>query len=342
MKASVRSISRMTGFSPATVSNALNNKRRVNPETAEKIRQAAKALGYSVESRIRSVRLVIYTSTGAVVNDSPFFSSLFSGIENECRSRDLHLSMHRLSRGDADYEAQLKELLEDPSSALLILATEMEESEAARFQQAISPVIILDNWYEDLPFHAVLIDNTDAASKAVQYLIRKGHRQIGYLHSHDRIKNFYYRRQGYLRTLEENGLEADPAFSFALTPSMEGSLADMNVILKSRPQLPTAFFADNDMIALGAMHALQQNGYRIPEDISIVGFDDLPFCAISNPPLTTIHVFNDSMGRECVRRLASMTAEADLYQTKTQITSRFIERESVLDLNQSSSERTPL
>ncbi len=333
MKASIHTISEMTGFSPATVSNALNNKRNVSRETMEKVKRTAREIGYYLDTRISQIRLVVYTINGAVVNDSPFFSSLFAGIEEECRIRDLDMAMYRLAKDAPDYEERLEELLTDSSSALLLLATEMDETEAARFQAAVSPVIMLDNWYESLPFSAVLIDNTDATSKAVLHLIEKGHRQIGYLCSNFEIKNFYYRRQGYLRTVLENGLEYNPDFTFALTPSMEGSFTDMNAILQKSPKLPTAFFADNDMIALGAMRAFQQNGYRIPEDISIVGFDDLPFCVISNPPLTTIKVYNFQMGRECVRRLIELIENEDRYQTKTQITSGFVERESVLDLN---------
>ena len=146
-------------------------------------------------------------------------------------------------------------------------------------------MVMLDNWYEDLNFNAVLIDNTDAASAAVRYLIEKGHRKIGHLKGSYGIKNFYYREEGYIRTLRENGLECDPGHTFLLTPSMEGACADMESLLQREPDLPTAFFADNDMIALGAIRALKQNGYNVPGDVSVVGFDDLPFCAISSPPL---------------------------------------------------------
>ena len=121
----------------------------------------------------------------------------------------------------------MEELVNDPSSALLILATELDSQEASRFQEALAPVVMLDNWYEDLNFNAVLIDNTDAASAAVRYLIEKGHRKIGHLKGSYGIKNFYYREEGYIRTLRENGLECDPGHTFLLTPSMEGACADM-------------------------------------------------------------------------------------------------------------------
>ena len=336
MKANIKTISELTGFSQATVSNALNNKRGVNKETAEKIFKTAREIGYLSELKVSNIKLVIYKTNGSIVNDSPFFSSLMAGVEAESRNLGFDTIFYHLSRDDPEYTARLNELLNDPSSALLILATELDEREAEKFKHALAPVVILDNWYENLDFNAVLIDNTDAACKAVNYLCRMGHKHIGYLRGNFEIKNFYYRREGYLRALKENGLDYEPDYTFFLTPSMEGACDDMAAILQREPELPTAFFADNDMIALGAMRALQQNGYRIPEDVSVVGFDDLPFCAISNPPLTTIKVYNYQMGCAAVRRLMQLADYGGDYRTKTQVTSSFVERDSVKDLRETS------
>lgn len=332
MKANIKTISEMTGFSAATVSNALNNKRGVNKDTAEKILKAAREIGYLDSPRINQVKLVTYIANGSIVNDSPFFSLLMAGVEAECRQLSVDTVSYHLEKGDPNYEAYLQELLGDPSSALLILATELDGAEAAKFQQAVAPVVILDNWYEDLPFDAVLIDNADAAYKAVSHLIEMGHTRIGHLRGKFEIKNFYYRRQGYLRAMGEHGLTVDPAYTLSLSTGMESSCADMSAILAKGPQLPTAFFADNDMIALGAMRALQQAGYRVPRDVSLVGFDDLPFCAISSPPLTTVKVHNYDMGRAAVRRLMELVTLGGEYSTKTQVTSAFVLRDSVRDL----------
>lgn len=338
MKANIKKISELTGFSPATVSNALNNKRGVNKETAEKIRQTAREIGYLAEWHVSSIKLVMYRASGAIVNDSPFFSSLVAGVEAEARNFGFDTLVCNLYQHAADYDSQVEELVNDPSSALLILATELDSQEAARFQEALAPVVMLDNWYEDLNFNAVLIDNTDAASAAVRYLIEKGHRRIGHLKGSYGIKNFYYREEGYIRTLRESGLECDPEHTFLLTPSMEGACADMEALLQREPDLPTAFFADNDMIALGAIRALKQNGYNVPGDVSVVGFDDLPFCAISSPPLTTIKVYNREMGSAAVRRLMELVKYGDSICTKVQVRSSFVERDSVRDLNGASQE----
>lgn len=337
MKANIRTISEMTGFSTATVSNALNNKRGVNRETAEKILKAAREIGYLEGPEVRRVKLVTYIENGSIVNESPFFSLLISGVESECRRLGIEVVSCHLHREDPNYDSYMGELLGDPSSALLVLATEMDEKEAAKLQAAAAPVVILDSWYEDLPFNAVLIDNADAAYKAVSHLIEMGHTRIGHLRGRFQIKNFYYRRQGYLRAMAEHGLTVDPACTLTLSTGMETSRADMAALLEKGPKMPTAFFADNDMIALGAMRALQQAGYKVPGDVSLVGFDDLPFCAISDPPLTTVKVHNYEMGIAAVRRLSELTSRGGEYSTKTQVTSTFVHRSSVLDLGKNKS-----
>ncbi|MGI6255750.1 MAG: LacI family DNA-binding transcriptional regulator [Acutalibacter sp.] len=332
MKINIKKLSELTGFSQATVSNALNNKKGVNKETAEKIRKVARETGYLSDLRISSVKLVVYRASGAIVNDSPFFSSLIGGVEAEGRRQGYDTLVCNLTRDSADYEDQLRELCSDPSSALLVLATELEPSEAKHFEEAVPPVVMLDNWYENLPLTAVLIDNIDAASRAVRYLIQKGHKKIGHLKGSYAIRNFGFREEGYLRTLMENNLEYNPDYTFCLTPSMEGAWQDMSAILQREPDLPTAFFADNDMIALGAMRALQQNGYSVPEDVSVVGFDDLPFCAISNPPLTTVKVENYRMGIAAVRCLMELVRDNMPCCVKMEVRSSFIERDSVRNL----------
>ena len=149
MKASIRQISEMTGFSPATVSNALNNKRGVNHETAAKILEAAHACGYLSEGgNIHSIRFVIYKDSGQVVSDTPFFSALIEGVEMESRVGNFETVIWNLNRSAPDYDERLKQLLTDPTSGILLLATELDEEEAAKFKSALAPVVVLDNWFD--------------------------------------------------------------------------------------------------------------------------------------------------------------------------------------------------
>ena len=334
MKISIKQLSEMSGFSPATVSNVLNGKKGVNKDTAELIMKLARESGYLSENRMTSIKLVVYKKHGWVLSDTPFFSSLTEGVNEECRASGYDTVICNLNEHSEDFESHLEQILSDPNSGILLLATEMGEEDVKVFHRAVAPLVVLDASFEQMDFDTVLINNTDSVSNAVGHLIKMGHREIGYLKSSMRIQNFRYREAGYRRAHEEAEIAVNPAFTVELTPTMEDAYKDMARFLERNPQLPTAYFADNDIIALGAMKALKEAGCRIPEDISIIGFDDLPFCEISSPPLSTIRVFKQEMGQMAVKRLLDKIKSQSKIVSKIQIGTEYIERESVKALPQ--------
>lgn len=332
MKVSVRTISEKTGFSPATVSNALNHKKGVNKETADVIFKVANELGYVNESKITRIKLVIYKRNGSIIDNSPFFTNLLEGVEMECRESGYEMMICNLDRRSDFYEQRLEELLHDKTTALIILGTEATDEDFEEFKEAKCPMVILDSWCTSMEFNGILINSEDSAKNAVEYLVRKGHREIGYLRGNFRIKAFSARANGYARALRKHGINIDEQSVVTLNTGMDGAYSDMIAYLGQRPNLPTAFFADNDMIALGAMKALQDKGYRVPEDVSIIGFDDLSSSEISTPRLTTIRVFKQEMGQMAVRRLIDVMKHGDTIKSKIQVGTEFIERDSVKDL----------
>lgn len=333
MKVSIKRISEVTGFSPATISNALNRKKGVNKETSEKIFKVAEELGYQTEKPITKIKFVTFRRNGFIIDDSPFFPAVIEGVERQAKELGYETIFSRLDYEDESFEYRLLEVLEDTGSLLILLGTEMMEEDFRLFADYRGHMILLDGWSETVLFDGVLIDNTDAACNAVEYLIRHGHRQIGYLRGDFRIKAFEYREYGYRRIMDKHHLQVKPESVVTIGTRLESAYEDMKQYLLNHTSLPTAFFADNDVIALGAVRALQERGYRIPEDISIIGFDDLTFGAISTPGLTTIHVCKQEMGEIAVRRiLDNINYRASTTKTKIQVCTEFVERESVKDL----------
>lgn len=335
MKASIRYISELTGFSPATVSNALNHKKGVNAKTAAEVFRVAKEVGYINENSISKIKLVTFKKNGSIIDDTPFFPTLISGFEQECRQCGYEMVLCNLDERDSDYEHQVKNLVQDSESASVILGTEMMGGELNPFRYARSPVVILDYWQDSMDFSGVLINNFDSAKKAVEYLIEQGHREIGYIRGAYRINGFKVKGQGYQSAMRKYKLEVKNHYIITLSTTLNGAYQDMLAYLDKEPGLPTAFFVDNDMIALGAMKALQERGYKVPDDVSIIGFDDLPFSEISYPPLTTLRVPNKEMGRLAVRRLIDMIQNpGEVVVTKTEVCTKFIERQTVKKLVQ--------
>lgn len=330
MKVNMKTISEATGVSTATVSNALNHKPGVNAKTAEKVLAAAKRLGYFTESRVSRVKFVIYKKNGVIVEDTPFFQMMTAGAEMECRNHGLEMVLCNLDRRDENFDEQLRWIQNDKSAAVILLGTEMLDEDAELIRGLTVPFVVIDYWNEDMAFNCVLINNADAARMATEYLIRRGHKEVGYLRGDYRIRPFRTRASGFRSALRREKISLKDEYVITLRTTMDGAYEDMKKYLQEEnAPLPTAFFADNDMIALGAIKALSDHGIRVPEDISVIGFDDLPFSSISAPPLTTLRVPKQEMGRVAVRRIAEIIKTGEDLCLKQQVLPAFIERKSV-------------
>lgn len=334
MKVSIRKISQITGFSPATVSNALNRKKGVNPVTADKIFKAAETLGYQQEKAITKIKFVTYRKNGLIIDDSQIFPAMIEGVERQAKELGYETIFSHLNYEDESFEIRLREVLEDTGSFVILLGTEMMEEDYVPFYEYKGYLIVLDGWSDKMVFDGILINNTDAACNAVEYLVSKGHREIGYLRGDYRIKSFGYREYGYHRVLGRHGLDIRSEYKVTVGTQLETAYQGMKAYLEGSPKLPTAFFADNDVIAIGAMRALREKGIKIPEQVSIVGFDDIGFGTVSTPGLTTIHVFKQEMGEVAVRRaLDHIKYSGRNVKMKIQVCTEFVERDSVKQID---------
>ena len=334
-KASVREISRITGFSPATVSNALNHKRSVSEETAKVILECAQSLGYQQQSQLESIQFVKARKNGKIMDESTFHPAVIEGVERQARRHGMTTSFVSLDFSDLEaVKPQVDALISDPSAAIVLLGTELLEEDFSLFTDCAARLVVLDSWSPRQCFDAVLIANEDSALREVEYLIARGHTQIGYLAGDFRIMNFRDRERGYKQALDEAGLAFNPDWRIELGTTLETAYADMNAWLDGNgtDNLPTAFFADNDVLAVGAMRALTEHGLKVPQDVSIIGFDDLSVGAFSNPPLSTVHVPKHEVGEIAVRRLVGNIRNPKSYTCKTEVSTYFVERQSVRQL----------
>lgn len=336
VKPSVKEIARIAEVSPGTVSNALNERPGVSEKTKRKIIAIAKELGYEWkhESPIKNqvIRIVIYKRSGHIVSDTPFFANLLEGMQKECRAANYEMLVTYITKGP-DCQNQVEEIKSDNVAGYLIVATEMLAEDFALFTDIEKPIVFLDSYFPYEPFDFVLINNVEGAYQATKHLIDNGHKRIGYIHSSIYINNFFYRKQGFINALEDNGLNVDEDLWIAVEPTLDGAYRDLNNYLFGRNfPMPTAFFADNDIIAFGAMNALKEHGIKIPQDVSIVGFDDMPYCEISDPKITTVRVYKQQFGSIAIKRLIDKIQTGDQYRQKVEIFSDLVIRNSVRTL----------
>jgi DNA-binding LacI/PurR family transcriptional regulator len=336
----IKDIAQELGLSNATVSMVINNKPGISEETRKRVLQKLVESGYRNDmlrklpiGAIHEIAFVVCKKHGKVVGDTQFFSSMIEEVEHACRDAGYILSLSYLNfLSGLPVEQQLLRV-DRGAQGLLVLATELEAEDMGRFQALGLPVVAIDSALTGVEIDKVLINNFEGAYKATDYLVSMGHRRIGHLYSVDWIKNFDERRAGYLSALKHRGLEPDEAASIGLRANTEDAYRDMLAHLKDKPPLPTAFFVDNDVIALGAMRALKESGYSIPGDVSVIGFDDIPACTVIEPPLTTMRVECKCIGKMAVERLVHLIKSRDPFRVKQEIDTILIERGSVRRLN---------
>jgi len=334
MRVRVRDIAVKAKVSPATVSNALNNKPGVSSKVAERILRIASEMGYDppkskAEPERKYIRMVVYKSHGLVVMDTQFFAELIESVQRECRSEGLELIITHLHARDTDLSTRAQEIRNEECMGILLLGTEMSPEELLLFTPCKSTLVVLDNLFRHEHVHSVVMNNYDAGFQATNAMYEAGHREIGHITSTVSFSNVRYRRKGYQASLLLKGIQLTPESLWYVTPTLEGAYQDMIKLLDSERKLPTAFFAGNDIMAIGCMRAMQEKGIRIPEDVSIIGMDDMALCLVSNPPLSTVKVFRHEMGVAAVQTLLSVAARMKTGVLKTELSVDLVKRGSV-------------
>ncbi|MDD2534392.1 MAG: LacI family DNA-binding transcriptional regulator [Eubacteriales bacterium] len=335
MAITIKDLADQLNLSQATISLALNNRPGVNANTRTQVLELAERLGYDTRLMTRrnqqsggNIRLVVYKKSGRVVADTPFFLALTEGIEAAARTNGRQLMISHIS--DLESQNQVMQIVYDnPQEGIILLATELSLSEFLPFFRANHPLVVLDGSLSDTQSDAVLINNFQGAYDAVQELRRNGHRLIGYLKSNVPIYNFSQRHLGVIQAMIDENSFLDSQFICAVEPSADGAYRETLAWLDTNPPLPTAFFADNDIIAFGAMRAFKEKGLQIPRDLSIIGFDDLPYCEMIDPPLTTVRVFKHSLGRLAVERLLERMNGKVAENVRIEVATELVRRQSV-------------
>lgn len=337
MSVTAKELAKKLNLSEAAVSMALNNKPGVSTKTRARVIETAKEMGYDFSkitdsspfsAMLGTITFILYRKHGAVVSDTPFFSQLSEGIDTACKELHYYLNICYLYEDD-QIEKNLREIIAAGCSGMIVLGTEMNEADFAPFIGLHIPLVLLDSYFENIPADSVLINNVQGAYLAANYLIRTRKKQPGYLHSSYPIQNFEERADGFYKAIRSNGMSTSRSVVHRLSPSMEGAYGDMKELLEQGEEPANCYFADNDLIGAGAMRALKEKGYRIPEDVAIIGFDDMPLCGYMEPALSTIRVPKQYMGELAAKRLAEIITNPHTSPVKLEVQTSLVKRKSV-------------
>lgn len=306
-RASIKDIARLARVSHSTVSRALAGSSLVNEETAGRIRKLAEQAGYRPSAAARSLVTRRSATIGVVVTSiaDPFAAEVVLGIEEAANEHDYSVI---LANSNAQPEREVKVVRsfeERRVDGIIVTSSRVGASYAESLSRTRVPIVLLNNQHPSEFMHSVMIDNFAASRGLTAYLIGLGHRRIAYIGDRYGCQSDAERFGGYRAALEEAGLEVEQRYvrKGDGKPEAGGAAARALLALKSRP---TAIFCYNDMTALGALAAIAARGLRVPDDVSVAGFDDLFVARYSAPPLTTVRQPMREMGRMALETLVRL------------------------------------
>ena len=347
----IKDLAQAAGVSIATVSRVLNQQGNTNEQLRQRVLQAASELGYfktAKAARVASTRaekrntlkevgfILTYNSAKKGPLDS-FWAHILQGAEKEARESDVHITYHGIVGGQPPYELvmQLHEMQLD--GILLVGPTDSEIVQA--IQSAAIPFVLVDN-YQRIPgqqIDAVLSDNFEGSKEITRYLISQGHRRIAFLGGYtaqppappNYIYTFEARQEGYLAALHHAGIPLNDALIVHCNVSSPEQVASACTSLLTEQEPISALVCVNDPAAAWALRALREQGYNVPNDISVVGFDDTEIAVHLTPSLTTMHVHREEMGVQAVQALLKRITHPQEIGTTTILNVELVIRDSV-------------
>jgi LacI family transcriptional regulator, galactose operon repressor len=303
----LRDVAARAGVHPATASRALNPETRllVREDTARRVLEAAEALGYHPNQVARSLRTRRSHTVGMLIPDltNPLFPPIVRGLEDRLAAAG-YVALIGNTDADRERERKLFEQMRARHVDGMVLATaHLSDPLLAEAAKAGLPVVLVNRMAQDQSVPSVSVDNDRGMQMAVSHLIGQGHRRIAHIGGPQELSTGLHRYRGFVAAMESHQLAAGPdTVVFAKAYSIEEGLRCTRLLLERRPGV-TAVAAANDMLALGCFEALEEAGRGCPADVSVVGFNDMPFMDRLRPPLTTIRFPHYQVGTEAAQLL---------------------------------------
>lgn len=324
-----RDIAELAGVSISTVSRVLSNVGGISEAVQEQVYAAAAELGYEIgddePKQLRNVTLL--TSLPLAPSIDPFHGDVLNGVELACSEAGVQLSYATFNNGAASDEMVLSRIQQNPIDGLLLLS--MDDTKIINHIRDMNiPIVMINIDNPDAPEDSFLPDNYQGARLAMRYLLANGHRRILHI-TESRRRTIQRRTEAYLASLDEAGIRFDPKLVIETEINAEETYKTMRQHFAQAEPDYTAVFCANDISAMGFMRAAQELGLRIPQDISVVGFDDIASVAFLSPPLTTVRIEVGELASLALRRLVERVSQPDLTPMRVSLACRLIERQSV-------------
>lgn len=339
MPPTIKDVAKRAQVSIATVSLVIHNHKRISHETREKVNRAIQELHYYPS---RSARGLVSKKTGNIgfiltedhfLRSEPFYTHIFLGAEFEARQYERYILLTTVP-SIYSKEDKLPRFVLERNIDGIIIAGKVPQELINKLSKLDIPLVFVDYYPPDKKYPVVLIDNVSGGQMAVQHLIDCGHKNIGFIGGDIDHPSIHDRFLGYKMALEKAGLKFDP--SLCITdedyPARENGYRAAKNLLKNNNKI-TAIFTCNDAMAMGVMQYLKENNYKVPEDISLIGFDDVESDMFLDPPLTTVKVLKLELGIEVVRLMNDVLQNRNKSINKILVPTELVARKSTAPIN---------
>jgi len=332
-KVNIKDIANVTGFSIATVSKVLRNDPYVKDSTRKKILEVIKTTGFVPDEVARSLVMKKTTNfIGLIISDisNPFFSELTLGVEAEAKKRNCGVIVCNTHYDEKEERKYIDILIRNRSLGILLATPTINDPNISFLKNIHYPFVLITRKVENIDTNLISVDHFKSAKMAVNYLIQNGHKEIAHFTSPIKVYGFIKRLEGYKSALNANNIKIDEKLIIMNESSLKGGYESAETLFRKNKR-PTAIFASDDLIAIGAMEYFKKMSYKVPEDISIIGYDNIAISGIYLINLTTVNQPKYEMGEISVKiLLEQIETTTNFKPIKCILKSHIVERGSVL------------
>ncbi|WP_432451786.1 substrate-binding domain-containing protein [Agarivorans sp. QJM3NY_29] len=303
--ATIKDVAKHAGVSTSTVSHVLNKTRYVSEDIILRVMTAVDQLHYAPSALARSLKVQHTKTFGMLVTTStnPFFGEVVKGVERSCYQHGYNLILCNTEGDQERMKSNLDALLQKRVDGLLLMCGELENPEFDLFSRHQPvPTVVMDWGPVNFPSDKIQDNSLQGGQLATQHLISQGHRQIGCITGPLDKQTAQQRYAGFLRAMEQAKLPVNPAWVASGNFECEGGEQAFRTIHANAP-LPSALFVSNDMMAMGVINTASKLGIKVPEQLSLIGYDDIKLAKYITPSLTTIHQPKHRLGQQAVDSL---------------------------------------
>lgn len=328
----IEDVAKAAGVSTQTVSRVVNGRPGVAEATRQRVLEAIYKLGYEPNLFARWLAGGSSSIIGMIAEDlsEPVMASLIASVELEVKKRGYFLLVSSNINPSFDQPVYAQILSAEHLAGLIFSRLGADRYDEIYVEDLLTrkiPIVALGDWPGSSRFSSVGLSEVDGGYQATRYLLDLGHRRIGMITGPSHNSAARGRARGYEQALAEYGVTVDPELILEGDWTFHSGFAAAQKLIAKRPDI-SAIFCQNDRMAIGVLRALRQSGIKVPENVSVIGFDDIPDAAYSDPPLTTLHQSADEIGREAVRLLFDAIENPHMLPRRVEVRASLIQRES--------------